>query len=392
MFGPGLIASALALTVFDALRSNTATDLSVYLRIGREIFTFSDDVYAPFAGLPFTYPPFAALLFGVMYIATGPLFGVALTTGGILAYSYIVYSLTKWAVDGRSSRLEMWVPWIVVPATIWFEPMCRNILLGQFNLVLLAATLWAYSTRREWLSGVLVGVCAGIKLTPAFYGLYFLVARKWRAAAWSVAGGLGTVAIGWVFLPKSSVEYWSGVAFDAGRVGGQEFAGNQSINGALYRLAGGEPSSVLKVVLLVLAFAVCAWACHRHRESPIAAFSVVSLGGVLLSPISWSHHWVAVFPLFAVLARLAGHRIGAERVINIVFFVCGIALMATWAIWATPTYGGQEFHAPPLAKLAHSSYVLWGAAALVYLSVAKPEAPSPEGSDSPESKAPVARS
>ena len=65
---------------------------------------------------------------------------------------------------------------------IWIEPLRSNFDYGQINVILVLAVLYAAYSSRWWLSGLLVGVAAGIKLTPAITGLYFLGVRRWGAA------------------------------------------------------------------------------------------------------------------------------------------------------------------------------------------------------------------
>ena len=47
----------------------------------------------------------------------------------------------------------------------------------------------------QGLTGVIVGFVAGIKLTPAITGLYFLATKRWKAAAFSAVAFGATVAI-----------------------------------------------------------------------------------------------------------------------------------------------------------------------------------------------------
>ena len=51
--------------------------------------------------------------------------------------------------------------------------------------MLVLAVLYAVYSTRWWLSGLLVGLAAGVKLTPAVSGLYFLGVRRWGAVVFS---------------------------------------------------------------------------------------------------------------------------------------------------------------------------------------------------------------
>lgn len=68
------------------------------------------------------------------------------------------------------------------------EPLVTTLWLGQINLLVLwlvAEDLLARDPRRR---GLLCGVAAGVKLTPALFVVYLLVATRQRTAGGSGAG------------------------------------------------------------------------------------------------------------------------------------------------------------------------------------------------------------
>ena len=54
---------------------------------------------------------------------------------------------------------------------------------GQVNVFLVLGVMLAVRSARWWVSGLLVGIVAGIKLTPAVTGLYFVARRRWATDA-----------------------------------------------------------------------------------------------------------------------------------------------------------------------------------------------------------------
>ena len=63
-------------------------------------------------------------------------------------------------------------------------PLHRNLLYGQFYLLLLAlmvAACWAYTRRMSTSAGILIAVAAMLKIFPAVFLLYFVRKRDWRA-------------------------------------------------------------------------------------------------------------------------------------------------------------------------------------------------------------------
>jgi hypothetical protein len=101
------------------------------------------------------------------------------------------------------------------------------------------------------------------------------------------------------------------VFLDERRVGNPVNPANQSLSGALARFAGGldaaQPWWIGAAVVTGLAgLAVAGWAHRRgHR---LAAVTCCGLTGLLVSPFSWTHHWVWAWPLLVALAVTAWQR------------------------------------------------------------------------------------
>ncbi len=80
--------------------------------------------------------------------------------------------------------------WTMLLAGIDF-PLHRNFLYGQYYvllLLLLTLACWLYMRQREFWAGVLVGFCAGLKVFPVIYFLYFLRRRDLKAFTGGVLG------------------------------------------------------------------------------------------------------------------------------------------------------------------------------------------------------------
>ena len=70
---------------------------------------------------------------------------------------------------------------LIATAVFWADAFT----LGQIGLVTLALSLAAIDISRDrpWIGGALAGLAAAIKVTPAIVGVYFLLKRRWAAAA-----------------------------------------------------------------------------------------------------------------------------------------------------------------------------------------------------------------
>ena len=286
-------------------------DLHVYLGGAAALEapgTLYSYVYAdqtPDFPLPFTYPPFAALVF---YPLTKLPFGVVAFAWqvGIIAALYGVVRLSQRLIGppptmlsearGRSGDRRRAMLWTALG--IWTEPLRSTFDYGQINVILVLAVLWAVCSTRWWLSGLLVGVAAGIKLTPAVSGLYFVGMRRWATAVFAAVVFAGTVALSIAVIGQQARYYFTDLLGDASRIGPIGTSFNQSWRGGVSRILGhdaGYGPLVLAGIALTAVLAVSAWRALDGER--LGSLLVVELFGLLLSPISWTHHWIWVLPL-----------------------------------------------------------------------------------------------
>ncbi len=252
--------------------------------------------------LPFTYPPFSALLFTPLSWLPWNVTRIGWQLGMFASLSAIIYLTLR--LLGRTGpgagRLES-LRGIVVTGTalsVWMEPVRTTFNYGQINLFLTVLVLGGAVLVKDWAAGLTVGLAAGIKLIPAITGLYYLVQRRLAAAIWSLVFFGATVALMLVIIPHQTWRYFTRLMLDPSRTGPVYSAINQSWRGTLDRLAGhpvGAPW-VLAVALTVPLGLWAAWSATR-ADDRTAALLAVQFTGLLVSPVSWSHHWVWVLPL-----------------------------------------------------------------------------------------------
>ncbi|GAA4129499.1 glycosyltransferase 87 family protein [Nocardioides fonticola] len=351
-----------------AWRWNWFLDLQVY-RMGGSALTDGRLYTAryPIADLPFTYPPFAALVMTPLAVLPWPL-----AAGLWAAVSALALAIVVEVVRERCAPAEGWLRrtplWVLVAAMVPLQPVWSTFSFGQINLVLMAlVVLDVLGPQRRW-SGVLVGVAAGIKLTPLFLIAFLVVIGRRRPAVIAALSAAGTVLGATVLLPRQSWDYWTVVLFDPGRIGAPEYAGNQSLAGLLPRLLGHDaPSSLwlavaapIGVIALLMARRVWRQGDGGDGLAQVLGLCVAAIGMLLCSPISWDHHWVWLVPV--LLGLLAG---GERR--RLVTAAVLIAVLASRAIWWAPFRDGREFAWTPWDQVSGNAYV-W--AGLVVLAVA----------------------
>ncbi|OBA83728.1 mannosyltransferase [Mycobacterium sp. 1164966.3] len=298
------IAARLAWTYLSRHGANFV-DLHVYLGGAAALNhpgTLYSYVYAdqtPDFPLPFTYPPFAAVVFYPLQLLPFGLVAL-LWQVATMAALYGAIRITQRLLGAGSHRIAML--WTAV--TMWIEPLRSTFDYGQVNVFLMLGVLWAVYTPRWWLSGLLVGVAAGIKLTPAISGVYFVGVRRWGTAVFSGVVFLATIGVSVLAVGDQTRYYFTDLLGDAHRVGPIATSFNQSWRGGISRLLGhdaGFGPLVLTAIAVTAVLAILAW--RALDDDRLGKLLVVELFGLLLSPISWTHHWVWLVPLMMWLVH-----------------------------------------------------------------------------------------
>ncbi|MEV5833832.1 mannosyltransferase [Nocardia sp. NPDC052112] len=322
---PVLGLSVLARLLWMLLSKNgmNLVDLHVYVDGSADLLTdrLYDFTYAektPDFPLPFTYPPFAALVFFPLHyfpftvIAVFWLLAIAVA---LYAVVWIAFELILGAERMREPRWRTAAVWWTAIG-IWMEPVRTTIDYGQVNVFLVLGAMLAVRSSRWWLSGGLIGVIAGIKLTPAISGLYFVARRRWGTALWSAVVFGATVGVSFLINHKEAGRYFGTLLGDADRIGPVGSVWNQSLRGASSRLLGHDVKSGpwwLAAVVIVAALAFLAWRA-LGPDDRLGTLIIVQLFGLMVSPISWSHHFVWLLPtvmwlVYGPLRQAPGARI-----------------------------------------------------------------------------------
>ncbi|NIH78342.1 glycosyltransferase 87 family protein [Amycolatopsis viridis] len=268
-------------------------DLDVY-RLGAQAFFEHGDPYGLLpptrngALLPFTYPPFAAIVFAPLLVIPPDVALAAITVVSVVALGAVV--ALCFARYDRRLHVSGGLALAVQAVALFSEPVRATLGFGQVNLVLmLLVAVDALGPVRH--RGFGVGIAAAVKLTPAAFVLFFLLRKDFRAAARAVGVFAGCALLAWVCAPRASVTYWTQLVFQGDRVGDPGYAGNQSLHGTLARL--GAPAWVW---LIAVAVTLVVTVLVMRRADPVVALLACAVGALLASPVSWTHHWVWAVP------------------------------------------------------------------------------------------------
>src|SRR5215472_8915271 len=288
-----------------------------------------------FDSLPFTYPPFAALVFTVLTLPSyWDLWQIAI--GVNIAALLATIWMTLGGLGYRRGLVRLGATLLLAGALFWTEPVQRTLFICD-----------QCQPDRRWWKGAGIGIAAGIKLVPGIFILYLLLTRRFRQAA--VASGVfaATVLLGFALLPRDSHKFWLGGLFArGGRTGFIGWEGNQSLRAIITRftgsVAGAQPAWLVVAALTLVGGLICAAMLDRAGHRMVGLLTC-ALTGLLASPVSWDHHWVWIMPgtvvavVYAVRARRAVVRWAAAGL------AAGIVLVF-WAwpgfLWSLPSNTG----------------------------------------------------
>jgi glycosyl transferase family 87 len=297
----------------------------------------------PGRGLQFTYPPFAAMVFTIFVPESWGLLPKLWLGVNVLALVATIW-VTLGALGHRTGLARLGGALLLAAALFWTEPVQRTMYLGQVELVLMALIMWdlCQPAGRRW-QGIGVGVAAGIKLVPLIFLPYLLLTRRYRQAAVAAAAFAATVIIGFAVLPADSRAWWlDGLLFKSSRTGFTGWEGNQSLQGIVTRLAGsiaaGQPIWIA-VTLVVLAAGIGSAAILDRAGHRVMGVLACALTGLLVSPISWDHHWVWIVPGVTALVSYGVRANGWPRWAWLGGGALITALLGAWpgSLWGQPT-------------------------------------------------------
>jgi len=336
-------------------------DLAVYLMGARQLFTghlYSTTLAG--SGLPFTYPPVAALLF--VPVTVLPPTGASVmwaVVSTIALLGLLGVSLRAVRPTWPRARVIGWALILSYPAMV-LNPVALSFSFGQINVLLAILVLtdltMHFGLRGHRLPrGVMVGLATAVKLTPGIFVPYLFLTRQIRAG-WTAVITFLVATLALVMLaPSESWAYWTRDVFDVRRVGGTIYVSNQSLRSTLARFGHGHsPGDLSIAVILAVAvggLAIAVWA--DRGSSRLLGILVCAVTGLLVSPITWTHHLVWVVPVLLWLA-LADDRPAFGRI--------WAAFGAVWfwwgAIFRVPNGSGRELHDTITQLLLANSYTL----------------------------------
>ena len=324
--------------------------------------------------LPFTYPPIAAVLFAPLALMPLQLVFIlvaAVTIGGL----WWVLREVVVKLGGMRPADAGWLALALTAALLWFGPVHTTIAFGQVNVMLMMLVAIDVLVVPPKYRGLLTGAAIAVKLTPAVFGLWFLLRLDWAGIARIAASAGGLTLIGHLVLPADSTQYWTDTLINTGRIGGPMYASNQSIDAELWRLGlhteDGGGGLWLALVAVALAVTVAVMLRLLRDGHAFLAVCANALFGLLASPVSWSHHWVWVPVLLIAVAMLAlrsGRGTGrGTGILPWIFVGTGLLCYALEPQALAPAEKARELDWTPFWHVFGNTYLWWAIAAFVML-------------------------
>lgn len=296
-------------------------DFYVY-HYGAGLAAVGENIYAgnihgidmPSEGLPFTYTPFAALAFLPLNILSAKSAYFLWSIASALTMGVVLRNLLP--LKHRDQPAVVGILGFFASCSI---VMASHIIFGQINVFLMALVLIDLGRKSESRilrfipRGVLVGIAAAVKLTPALFIVYFVVTGQKRAALFSSIAALAATVVAAFAYPAMSFDFATRVLWNlSDRVsldGLFSTSGNNSIQGALAALGDGTAIPALVFTLIAAVLGLYAAARIFHQGGNIQAVIVVGLTACMVSPVSWMHHWVYLLPGLMALWERGGSRV-----------------------------------------------------------------------------------
>ena len=235
-------------------------------------------------------------------------------------------ALTLW-VAGSLACLAATLPILVrrtgMPAwqlgvlVLGVGPAGISLALGQvgFILLLCITRAWNAAQEQQWLrAGLWIGALCVLKPFYGLFGLWLLWRREWRAlsaatSVWAISMSAGVWIAGWAevadWVAALRDVYWQANIYNASvtGMGARLFAPTVITRATLWTpLWVSRPAnSAVDVALLAMVVFATVWGVRRHCNDLNRSFVILSVSGLLLSPLGWVHYLPAcIGPLLAI--------------------------------------------------------------------------------------------
>lgn len=250
--------------------------------------------------LPFTYPPFSAIVALPLAFMSAQAANWVWTLGTLFVLGWLVMVGFRPFVRRFPSTYRPLVLCVLLAAMAWTLPVRDCFRYGQVGIFLAAlCVLDCVLPKTRWPRGMMIGLAAAVKLVPGVFIPYLWLTNRKRAAVVATLWFVGVSVATAIAMPQASKQYWTSALFDSDRLGSNANTSNQSVRGAFLRVLPGNLGSALWVIAaVVVVIAAYRWARGASLSGfEVRGIAIVGLLSVLVSPVSWIHHLAGWIPL-----------------------------------------------------------------------------------------------
>ena len=311
-------------------------------------------------GLQFNYPPSSLVLLVPLDLLPQTLTGVLL----VLLGAVLLWSSGRWSLPGAP------ITGIALTTGLlsMSEPVQMTWRYGQVDLLVVAAVTAALVRPVGRGAAPLLGAAAGLKLLPVTFLLVPALQHRLRTVGLALATTGLLVALALVRAPSMLGDYLDQLVHGAVLIRPADEGHNVSWRGLLGWAVGDHATAAWFLVVLALGAVGLVTLVRAVRLGDrLSAVCVVALLGLLLSPVTWTHHWVWVVLLLGT--AIPWWR--SDRRIDRAHLIAVLALTAAMVLWL-PTWFTDVDHSyrtDGLRWLCAYSYVLLGTVVLVTLAL-----------------------
>jgi hypothetical protein len=301
-----------------------------------------------------------------------PVAWLDLTTARIVwqVFNLGLFLAALWLILGALNVQDIVWRILFITFALVFPPLAENMRVGQTYILILflfALALWGEIKQKHLVTGIGLGIAAGLKLSGAPIWLLLAVRGQWRALFWSTVVGflsalLGLAVLGWgawlgffqrVLDYSKPVPLASHVAFQATPSFLQRmFVASPQFNPTPLFDAPGL-ASVFGLIISGLALGLMLWFARRAAFE--IAFATAVTSGVILFPMATEYHYTL---LLIPLAVTGWHVITTRQRFDAVWFAAILILLCVPFDWNAPHWSTREFMLLAYPRL-YGGWLLW---------------------------------
>ena len=316
-------------------------DFKLHRETGRR-FLAGEFLYTGGQDLP--YPPFFGMIFAPTALLPMPIAKAVFYPVGIAALLVLLWTQRRLVQPAFNldETQAFWTASLAVFLAIQFiirDQVDLGVNTGLAALSWLSIYLWRQ--RHDLLAGLSLGLAIAIKCTPAIFFGYFVWKRQWRMAICTAMATVFFTAVPMVWQGPTSwthhMSVWAGSVIDGISGRGFETAENFrdrniALRPVLMRYLthvprgdfGSASSALPEVNIVDLPRTVAGWIANlatlslaiiflwwsrravTARDDPrlLWEFAAAAIVALLVSPITWSQHCVALFPACFLISSL----------------------------------------------------------------------------------------